>query len=84
MSEKSFKEYERDAKWGDRNAQAGLGWMYEKAARLEGSAAQLNLAWMYIEGLGVKQDHQKCVYWMKKAAEQGEREAIEFLSKIYN
>jgi TPR repeat protein len=39
---------------------------------------------MYIEGLGVKKDHQKGIYWMKKAAEQGEREAIEFLSKIYN
>ena len=42
--------------------------------------AQFNLAAMYGNGDGVSQDHEKAVWWARKAANQGDAKAQELLA----
>lgn len=53
------------------------------AAAEKGSAeAQMRLGKMYFNGWGVPHDHEKAVFWHKKAAAQGNQESIEKLKKM--
>lgn len=47
------------------------------------SGAQELLGIMYMMGQGVKQDHQKAFYWMKKAANEGRPLAEHYLGVMY-
>ena len=44
--------------------------------------AQFNLGLMYKTGIGVAPDLEKAKYWLKLAAEQGDKEAIQELNNI--
>jgi len=62
---------------------------YDRAAPLmmaaaeKGNAeAQMHLGKMYYNGRGVPHDHEKAIYWHKKAAEQGNQESIEKLKTM--
>ena len=47
-----------------------LGW-YKKSAKQGYALAQSRLGQMYLEGIYVKKDAQKAVFWYQKAQEQG-------------
>ena len=53
-----------------------------KAANRGDSIAQYNLAYMYENGEGIEKDIDQAIYWYKKAAEQGDKEAQKELKKI--
>ena len=50
-----------------------------KAAEQGLASAQYNLGCMYRDGHGVERSHVKAVEWFKKAAEQGDEDAMEEL-----
>ncbi len=52
---------------------------FERAAKQDHIEAQFNLALMYINGEGVRQDEQKGVEWLRKAAVNGSEDAQEIL-----
>jgi TPR repeat protein len=56
---------------------------YQKAAEAGDAAAQYELGHCYDEGLGVKKDREKTVYWYTKAAEQGFAQAQYNLGVFY-
>jgi TPR repeat protein len=64
-----------------RNAQAAAHW-FERAAVHGVAEAQLKLGKMYLKGDGVREESFKAKIWLKKAADQGETEASQLLSKI--
>lgn len=55
---------------------------YQKAAEKDFDLAQYKLGKMYYEGDGVTIDKVFGLNWLKKAAAQGEKSAIEYLKKI--
>ena len=48
------------------------------------SETMYNTGVFYADGLGVKQDHKKALYWFKKAAERGDDIAMFRLALIYS
>ena len=50
--------------------QEALGW-YKKSAKQGYAPAQSRLGQMYLEGIHVKQDVQKAIYWYQQAFDQG-------------
>lgn len=52
-----------------------------KAARQGDAAAQYMIGKMYLEGQGVSKDEQQALTWLKKAAAQGNKEAISILKR---
>ena len=53
---------------------------YQRAAELNNADALLELYYIYGEGVGVEQDDDKALFYLKKAAESGAQEAIEELA----
>lgn len=53
---------------------------YQRAAELNNADALLELYYIYGEGVGVEQDDDKALFFLKKAAESGAQEAIEELA----
>lgn len=53
---------------------------YQRAAELNNADALLELYYIYGEGVGVEQDDDKALFYLKKAAELGVQEAIEELA----
>ena len=53
---------------------------YQRAAELNNADALLELYYIYGEGVGVEQDDDKSLFYLKKAAELGVQEAIEELA----
>jgi len=59
--------------------------LYKKAAEKGHIDSQFNLAVLYDVGQGVERNKQKALYWFRKAAEQGDKQAINLLkSRGYN
>jgi hypothetical protein len=54
---------------------------FHKAAVKGDARAQYSLGIMYFDGIGVKQDRKEAVIWLKKAADQGHKLAIEVLKR---
>ena len=52
---------------------------FRKAAEQGLASAQYNLGYFYYYGHGVPEDEDAAQYWMQKAAEQGDKDAAEFL-----
>lgn len=55
---------------------------YQRAAELNHADAALELGYIYGEGFGVEQDDNKALFYLKKAAESGNQEAIEELAAM--
>ena len=50
---------------------------------MQGNAiAQNNLAVMYLEGLYFEKNAELAIYWLQKAADQGDSSALKNLAKI--
>ena len=58
--------------------------LWEKSAEQGFAVAQNNLGTCYTKGQGVRQNHEKAVYWYTKAAEQGNENAKNNLNKLRN
>ncbi len=58
--------------------------LYLKAAKQGHVDSQFNLAVLYDIGQGVEKNRQKAMYWFRKAAEQGDKQAINLLSRRAN
>lgn len=56
---------------------------YEKASQAGLASSQNNLGFKYFEGDGVKKNNALAVYWLTRAAEQGEPFAYGSLGEIY-
>ncbi len=50
---------------------------FHKGAEMGHASAQYHLGSMYSGGLGVQRDREKAMYWLKKAALNGSKDAIE-------
>ena len=55
---------------------------YQRAAELNNADALLELYYIYGEGIGVEQDDDKALFFLKKVAELGNQEAIEELAAM--
>ena len=55
---------------------------YQRAAELNSGDALLELYYIYGEGIGVEQDDDKALFFLKKVAELGNQEAIEELAAM--
>ena len=55
---------------------------YQRAAELNSGDALLELYYIYGEGIGVEQDDDKALFFLKKSAELGNQEAIEELAAM--
>ena len=55
---------------------------YQRAAELNYGDALLELYYIYGEGIGVEQDDDKALFFLKKVAELGSQEAIEELASM--
>ena len=55
---------------------------YQRAAELNHADAALALSYLYDEGISVEQDDDKALFFLKKAAELGNQEAIEELAAM--
>ena len=55
---------------------------YQRAAELNYGDALLELYYIYGEGIGVEQDDDKALFFLKKVAELGSQEAIEELAAM--
>ena len=64
-------------------AHTDLQQLMERAGQGDADA-QNNLGCMYEQGRGVTQDAQETVRWFKKAAEQGQADAIKALRRLGN
>ena len=56
-------------------AEKAVQW-FEKLAELDDATSQYNLALLTAKGHGTKRDFSKAAYWMKRAAENGDEDAI--------
>lgn len=96
--QEAHKWFTRSAGKGHLKAMNGLGLLYleeagmmdyrkaffwfTKAANTGHAIAQSNLAVMYVNGSGVESDLLKAKIWAKKAADQGDKGAINILEEI--
>lgn len=55
---------------------------YQRAAELNNADALLELYYIYGEGIGVEQDDDKALFFLKKVAELGNQEAIDELAAM--
>lgn len=60
----------------DVNPEKAVYWN-ERLAEIDNATAQFNLGLFYAKGFGVERDLEKAVYWMNKAAENGDEDAPE-------
>ena len=97
---KAFEWGNKAANQGHVYAQVYLGLMYEaeenilsykkafewysKAAEQGDADGQYHLSRMYANGLGIKQDKNLALQWLKKAADQGNISAISEIEEINN
>ena len=56
----------------------------KKNANDDNVEAQVELAQCYYKGKDVKQDKEKALFWYKKAADKGNKDAIYFFDEFYN
>lgn len=64
------KDYDAARKW------------FRKAAKLGNVDAQVNLGIIYYDGLGVNHNKQEALKWLKMAADQGDKQANQFINTI--
>lgn len=64
------------------NNEKGIA-LIRRSAEQGYTEAQYNLGHAYCFGEGVSQDYTQAVYWWRKAAEQGNADAIELLKVYY-
>lgn len=55
---------------------------YRAAAQRNDSDAQFRLGCCYLDGLGVSPDKASAIYWLRRAASRGHRDAKNLLSKL--
>ena len=55
---------------------------YQRAAELNYGDALLELSYIYGEGIGVEQDEDKALFFLKKAAESGNQEVLDELAAM--
>jgi len=55
---------------------------YQRAAELNNADALLELSYIYGEGIGVEQDDDKALFFLKKAAESGNQEVLDELAAM--
>ncbi|TIT48383.1 MAG: sel1 repeat family protein, partial [Mesorhizobium sp.] len=55
---------------------------YEKAAQKNDGKAQFNLGVMYLKGVGVEENTELAIQWLKRSAAQGYDGAEEALNRI--
>ena len=55
---------------------------FNKAAEQGHAASQYELGFAYSLGFGTEQNDEESLKWYRKAAEQGHKEAIEFLEEL--
>jgi uncharacterized protein len=58
-----------------------MAW-FRKSADHGNGAAQRNIGFLYFRGWGVAPDRAEAIRWFRKAAENGDKEAIEGLKKL--
>lgn len=93
--EKGMFYLKQAAEQGDKNAQFSMGLFYHKMNRYDEAfhwysladeqghaGAQTGLGLCYSTGDGTKRDKKKAIYWMQKAAEQGDEWAIKWLQEF--
>lgn len=56
--------------------------LLEKASRAGNARAQYALGYMYYAGQGAERDLDKSLKWIRRAADQGDKRAIEALGRI--
>ena len=54
---------------------------YEKAAEQGHSEAQYETGMCYLNGEGVEENEEKAIFWLKKSADNGNADAMEFLKE---
>ncbi|MEE8575069.1 MAG: tetratricopeptide repeat protein [Thermodesulfobacteriota bacterium] len=57
--------------------------LFHEAVKNGDSSSQLNLGYFYDEGIGVKKDIKKALYWYKKAARNGDPGAMSNIAIYY-
>ena len=55
---------------------------FEKLAELDDATAQYNLGLHYAKGHGVARDFAKAAYWMQRAADNGDEDALPLIEKF--
>ena len=60
---------------------AKAAYWFRKQAELDNPTGCFNLAILYIKGAGVEQNIEQALYWMKKAAENGDEDARSHVEK---
>ena len=58
-----------------KNTREALVW-YKSAAQLRSNAGRIKLGQCYLKGIGTAQDHSRGVYWLERAAEKGDSNAM--------
>lgn len=56
--------------------------LFMKAAKDDFSPAQVAVGICYVEGIGVERNKNEAIYWYKRAADQGNEEAVKYLEDI--
>ena len=79
-NDEPYALYQLDLYYSEVNDLAKAIKYYQRAAELNNADALLELYYIYGEGVGVEQDDDKALFYLKKAAELGVQEAIEELA----
>ncbi|MGB3874841.1 MAG: caspase family protein [Shinella zoogloeoides] len=69
------------------NYQAALGWWYKKSVETDAehsTYAMEQIASYYSQGLGVKRDYKEALKWYRKAADNGDGEAMNSIGVMYS
>lgn len=72
----SYKGYVKKPNW-----EVAVGY-YRQGAEKNEPLAQYNYGWCLKKGKGVKKDKKAAIYWLKKAAKQGDEDAISDLREM--
>lgn len=67
---------------GSDDDEEAFGW-FLTAAYQGDAVGQYNLAQMYANGIGIEQNSEKGLYWLKKAAEQNNFLAVQVFASLY-
>lgn len=81
--EEAVEWYKEAAEQGNADAQYKLGYCYANGGYEVPLESQDSLGYSYEKGMGVDQDWEKAVEWLRKAAEQGHIEAQYKLADCY-
>jgi len=86
---KSIREHEADALFEKADKQWDLGSLlsafrlFYTSAKLGDSSAQHNLGYFYDNGIGIKPNRTKAMYWYNRAFHQGSRIAASNIGSIF-